>query len=47
MTQSIHIEKVLPSTKQEQQFIQLPFVVYRNNPHYVPWFSRSMRQIIS
>jgi len=47
MTQSIHIEKVLPSTQQEKQFIQLPFVVYKNNPHYVPWFSRSMRQIIS
>ena len=47
MTESVHIEKVLPSTPQEKEFIQLPFIVYKNNPHFVPWFNRSLKQIIA
>ena len=47
MTEPVRIEKVLSSTLQEKEFIQLPNVIYKNNSHYVPWFNRSMKKIIS
>ncbi len=47
MTETVHIEQVKPGTSAEKEFLELPFVVYKNNPHYVPWFNRTMKKIIS
>lgn len=47
MTEAVHIEKVTTGSQQEKEFLQLPFVVYKNNPHYVPWFNRSIKRMIA
>jgi len=47
MNEAVRIEKVLPSTPQAKLFIGLPCVVYKNNSRYVPWFNRSMKNIIA
>ncbi len=46
MTSAVTIEKVESGGKSEKEFLQLPFVVYKNNTHYVPLFSRSLKRII-
>jgi len=47
MTEAVKIEQVKPGTQAEKDFLQLPFVVYKDNPHYVPWFNRTLKKIIS
>jgi hypothetical protein len=47
MSEPIRIVEVEPGTREEKQFISLPFTIYRNNPHYVPWFNRQMKNIIA
>lgn len=43
----IDIARVEPGTEEEAQFIELPLAIYEGDPHYVPWFARSMRAIIA
>ncbi len=47
MTEAVQIEHVKPGTQAEKEFLQLPFTVYKDNPHYVPWFNRTIKKIIS
>jgi hypothetical protein len=47
MAGAIRIVEVESKTQEEKDFISLPFTVYRDNPHYVPWFNRQMKKIIS
>jgi hypothetical protein len=43
---TVTIRRVLPRSREERAFIRLPLELYDGNPHYVPWFDRSMRAII-
>ena len=47
MNEAVKIEAVKPGTQAEKEFLQLPFTVYKDNPHYVPWFNRTMKKIIA
>jgi hypothetical protein len=47
MTEAVKIEPVKPGTEAEKEFLQLPFTVYKDNPHFVPWFNRSIKKIIA
>jgi len=46
MTSTVSIEKVEPGSKLEKEFLQLPFVIYKNSSHYVPWFTRTLKKIL-
>ncbi len=47
MNEAVSIEQVKPGTQAEKEFLQLPFTVYKDNPHYVPWFTRTMKKIVA
>ncbi len=47
MSEPIRIVEVEPGSREEKSFISLPFTIYRDNPHYVPWFNKQMRNIIA
>jgi hypothetical protein len=44
---SIEIKVITSSnTKQANDFIELPFSIYKNNNCWVPWFNNDMKQFI-
>ncbi len=47
MAEPIRIVEVEPNTEEEKAFISLPFTIYRNDPHYVPWFTRQIKKILA
>ncbi|HKJ85123.1 MAG TPA: hypothetical protein VKA06_03555 [Spirochaetia bacterium] len=47
MGAAVEIVAVRPDSREETEFIQLPLRLYADSPHYVPWFERSMKNIIA
>ncbi len=47
MNQSIRVTKVLPKSREERDFIDLPSIIFSGNPHYVPAFEKETKQIIA
>ena len=43
----VEIVSVTPRSREEKQFIDLPFRLYEGVEQYVPWFTRSMRRLVA
>lgn len=47
MKGEVEIREVAPGSAEEREFIELPHRIYAGSPYWVPWFRRSMRNIVA
>ncbi len=46
-TAAVNVVRVTPGSDEEREFIRLPRTLYAGNSNYVPWFNKSMRNLIA